>query len=154
MTTSYKTYAQFNTITITGRLSHAEVVEGNNGDYLAVTLISELTDGSEGVAVQFTTSNGLMSLFNSGYLNKGRMITVTGHLNKFEETYFNKKTGKRAILQRPRLTLGQAQVLHGGLGAGAKREDDFSDELEELETPEVDPAPAFSGQPTLKQIQL
>ena len=154
MTTSYKTYAQFNTITITGRLSHAEVVEGNNGDYLAVTLISELTDGSEGVAVQFTTSNGLMSLFNSGYLNTGRMITVTGHLNKFEETYFNKKTGKRAILQRPRLTLGQAQVLHGGLGAGAKREDSFSDELEELETPEVDPAPAFSGQPTLKKVQL
>ena len=154
MTTSYKTYAQFNTITITGRLSHAEVVEGNNGDYLAVTLISELTDGSEGVAVQFTTSNGLMSLFNSGYLNTGRMITVTGHLNKFEETYFNKKTGKRAILQRPRLTLGQAQVLHGGLGAGAKKEDAFSDELEELETPEVDPAPAFSAEPTLKKVQL
>ena len=98
---AYKTYAMFNTLTITGRMSHAEVVKGNNGNYLAVTLISELTDGSEGIAVQFTTTNGLMSLFNSGYLQSGRMITVTGHLNKFEETYFNKQTGKRAILQRP-----------------------------------------------------
>ena len=139
----YKTYAAFNALTITGRLSHAEVVEGNNGDYLSVTLISELTDGSEGVAVQFTTSNGVMSLFNSGYLNKGRMITVTGHLNKFEETYFNKKTGKRAILQRPRLTLGQAQVLHGGMGPGAKRED-----------LEVDVTPSFAGEPTLEEIEM
>jgi len=134
----------FNTLTITGRLSFAEVVKGTNGDYLAVTLISELTDGSEGIAVSFTTNNGLMSLFNKGYLQSGRMITVTGHLNKFEETYFNKQTGKRAILQRPRLTLGQAQVLHGGLGAGAKRE----------ELPEIDKTPAFAGSPTLDEIEM
>ncbi len=139
-----KTYAMFNTLTITGRLSFAEVVKGTNGDYLAVTLISELTDGSEGIAVSFTTNNGLMSLFNKGYLQSGRMITVTGHLNKFEETYFNKQTGKRAILQRPRLTLGQAQVLHGGLGAGAKRE----------ELPEIDKTPAFAGGPTLDEIEM
>jgi len=129
-----KSYALFNTLTITGRLSFAEVLEGNNGDYLSVTLISELTDGSEGISVSFTTSNGLMSLFNKGYLNKGRMITVTGHLNKFEETYFNKQTGKRAILQRPRLSLGQAQVLHGGMGPGEKRKD----------VVEIDEAPALS----------
>ena len=139
----YKTYAMFNTLTITGRLSHAEVVEGNNGNYLSVTLISELTDGSDGISVQFTTNNGLMSLFNSGYLNKGRMITVTGHLNKFEETYFNKKTGKRAILSRPRLTLGQAQVLHGGMGPGEKRQ-----------SVEIDATPAYAGVPTLDEIEM
>ena len=139
-----KSYAMFNTLTITGRLSFAEVLEGNNGDYLSVTLISELTDGSEGISVSFTTSNGLMSLFNKGYLNKGRMITVTGHLNKFEETYFNKQTGKRAILQRPRLTLGQAQVLHGGMGPGEKRKD----------VVEIDEAPAFSSDPTLEPIEM
>ncbi len=138
-----KSYAMFNTLTITGRLSFAEVLEGNNGDYLSVTLISELTNGSEGISVNFTTSNGLMSLFNKGYLNKGRMITVTGHLNKFEETYFNKQTGKRAILQRPRLTLGQAQVLHGGMGPGEKRE-----------SVEIDETPAFAGAPTLDEVEL
>ena len=139
-----KSYALFNTLTITGRLSFAEVVEGNNGDYLAVTLISELTDGAEGISVSFTTNNGLMSLFNKGYLNKGRMITVTGHLNKFEETYFNKQTGKRAILQRPRLSLGQAQVLHGGMGPGEKRKD----------VVEIDETPAFSSEPTLETIEM
>ncbi len=138
-----KSYAMFNTLTITGRLSFAEVLEGNNGDYLSVTLISELTNGSEGISVNFTTSNGLMSLFNKGYLNKGRMITVTGHLNKFEETYFNKQTGKRAILQRPRLTLGQAQVLHGGMGPGEKRQ-----------SVEIDETPAFAGAPTLDEIEM
>ena len=138
-----KSYAMFNTLTITGRLSFAEVLEGNNGDYLSVTLISELTNDSEGISVNFTTSNGLMSLFNKGYLNKGRMITVTGHLNKFEETYFNKQTGKRAILQRPRLTLGQAQVLHGGMGPGEKRE-----------SVEIDETPAFAGAPTLDEIEM
>ena len=142
--TASKSFAMFNTLTITGRLSFAEVVNGNNGDYLAVTLISELTDGSEGIAVSFTTNNGLMSLFNRGYLQSGRMITVTGHLNKFEETYFNKQTGKRAILQRPRLTLGQAQVLHGGLGAGEKRKD----------TLEIDETPAFTSEPTLEPVEL
>ena len=142
--TDRKSYALFNTLTITGRLSFAEVVNGNNGDYLAVTLISELMDKTDGIAVSFTTNNGLMSLFNKGYLQSGRMITVTGHLNKFEETYFNKQTGKRAILQRPRLTLGQAQVLHGGLGAGAKRE----------ELPEIDKTPAFAGGPTLDEIEM
>ena len=139
-----KSYACFNTLTITGRLSFAEVVKGNNGDYLAVTLISELTDGAEGISVSFTTSNGLMSLFNKGYLKNGRMITVTGHLNKFEETYFNKQTGKRAILQRPRLSLGQAQVLHGGMGPGEKRKD----------VVEIDETPAFSSEPTLETIEM
>jgi hypothetical protein len=71
------------------------------------------------------------------------MITVTGHLNKFEETYFNKKTGKRAILSRPRLTLGQAQVLHGGMGPGAKREG-----------VEIDETPRFSSEPTLETIEM
>ena len=133
----------FNALTITGRLSFAELVEGDNGPYLSVTLISELMNDTEGVSVNFTNQNGLISLFKNGRLNKGRMITVTGHLNKFEETYFNKKTGKRAILQRPRLTLGQAQVLHGGFGPGEKRQ-----------SVEIDQTPSFEGEPTLEEIQL
>ena len=52
-------------------------------------------------------------------------------------------TGKRAILQRPRLSLCQAQVLHGGMGPGAKRND-----------VELDETPSFSGEPTLEPIEL
>ena len=143
-----KTYAQFNSITITGRVSHAELVNGQYGEFLAVTLLSELQDDGKAVAVQFNTTNGLLSLYKKGWLNNGRSVTVTGHLKSFAETYFNKQTGKRAILQRPRLTLDKAVVFDGGLGP-AKR-----DNAEELEQPSsegkvapIDQAPSWGAQP-------
>jgi len=117
-----KTYAQFNSITITGRVSHAEVVQGQYGEFLAVTLLSELVNDGKAVAVQFNTTNGLMSLYKSGWLTNGRSVTVTGHLKSFSETYFDKKDGKTKILQRPRLTLDKAVVFDGGLGP-AKKDD-------------------------------
>ena len=117
-----KTYAQFNSITITGRVSHAEVVQGQYGEFLAVTLLSELVNDGKAVAVQFNTTNGLLSLYKSGWLTNGRSVTVTGHLKSFAETYFNKETGKTSMLQRPRLILDKAVVFDGGLGP-AKKED-------------------------------
>ena len=123
---SDKTYAQFNSITITGRVSHAELVEGQYGEFLAVTLLSELVnDGTAMWRCSSTPPMACMSLYKKGWLTNGRSVTVTGHLKSFAETYFNKQTGKRAILQRPRLTLDKAVVFDGGLGP-AKR-----DELEE-----------------------
>ena len=149
---SDKTYAQFNSITITGRVSHAELVEGQYGEFLAVTLLSELVNDGTAVAVQFNTTNGLLSLYKKGWLNNGRSVTVTGHLKSFAETYFNKQTGKRAILQRPRLTLDKAVVFDGGLGP-AKR-----DELEELppvaKSAPVDEAPAVASQPARRICRL
>jgi hypothetical protein len=117
-----KTYAQFNSITITGRVSHAEVIQGQYGEFLAVTLLSELVNDGKAIAVQFNTTNGLLSLYKSGWLTNGRSVTVTGHLKSFAETYFNKETGKTSMLQRPRLTLDKAVVFDGGLGP-AKKED-------------------------------
>lgn len=117
-----KTYAQFNSVTITGRVSHAEIVQGQYGEFLAVTLLSELVNDGKAIAVQFNTTNGLMSLFKSDWLPNGRSVTVTGHLKAFAETYFDKKEGKTKMLQRPRLTLDKAVVFDGGLGP-AKKED-------------------------------
>ena len=96
---SDKTYAQFNTITITGRLSHAEVVQGQYGEFLAVTLLSELVNDSKAIAVQFNNANGLLTLFKTDRLLPGRSITVTGHLAGFAETYFDKKEGKVASME-------------------------------------------------------
>ena len=70
--------------------SHAEVVNGNNGDYLAVTLISELTDGSEGIAVQFTTTNGLMSSLQQ------RLPTVWS----YDHCYWSPQQVRRDLLQQ------------------------------------------------------
>ena len=134
----YKTYAQFNTLTITGRVSHTALVESKNGEYLAVTLLSDLKDDGEAVAVTFNTSNGLMSLAKQGRLNNGRMVTVTGHLESFTELYFDAKLGKTRRLRRSKLHLVQAQVFAGGLGAGKKSDDDVIDQDVDIE---VDEAP-------------
>ena len=130
---SKSSYASFNTLTITGRVSHAELVDGKYGEFLAVTLLTELKDDASAIAVQFNNTNGLLSLYKSGWLNNGRSVTVTGHLESFTELYFDKKSGKTKRLQRPRLNLSKAQVLDGGMGPGAKRED----------TVEIDDAPAY-----------
>ena len=131
-------YASFNTLTITGRVSHAELVDGKYGEFLAVTLLTELKDETPAVAVQFNNTNGLLSLYKGGYLNNGRSVTVTGHLESFTELYFDKKTGKTRRLQRPRLQLSKAVVFDGGLGA-PKRDDApaISDEVEIDEAPAV-----------------
>ena len=138
-------YASFNTITITGRVSHAELVNGQYGEFLAVTLLSELKDETPAVAVQFNNTNGLLSLYKGGYLNNGRSVTVTGHLESFTELYFDKKTGKTRRLQRPRLQLSKAVVFDGGLGA-PKREEAaaVSDDVEIDETPALATTPSGS----------
>ena len=135
-----RTYAQFNSLTITGRVSHAEVVEGQYGEFLAVTLLTELKDDATAVAVQFNNTNGLLSLYKSGYLNNGRLVTVTGHLESFTELYFDKKSGKTKRLQRPRLQLSKAVVFDGGMGPGKKAEAPAEKAYGELD---LDEAPSF-----------
>ena len=142
-----KTYAQFNTLTITGRVSHTELVESKNGEFLAVTLLSDLKDDGEAVAVTFNTSNGLMSLSKKGFLNNGRMVTVTGHLDSFTELYFDAKLGKTRRLKRAKLHLVQAQVFAGGLGP-AKKSDDVIDQDADIEVDEAPQIPVAAGADT------
>lgn len=142
-----KTYAQFNTLTITGRVSHTELVESKKGEFLAVTLLSDLKDDGEAVAVTFNTSNGLMSLSKKGFLNNGRMVTVTGHLDSFTELYFDAKLGKTRRLKRAKLHLVQAQVFAGGLGP-AKKSDDVIDQDADIEVDEAPQIPVAAGADT------
>ena len=120
----YKTYASFNSLTIAGRLSHAEEVDYNGKQWLSVTLLTELVDEGKTISVTFNTTNGLYSLYKSGHLQNGRRITVTGHLASFTELYFDKAAGKTKVLKRPVLHLTKAQVFDGGLGPAAKKADD------------------------------
>ena len=146
---SDKTFAQFNVLTITGRISHAEIKQGKYGEFLTCTLLTELMDDTEAVAVEFTSTNGLMTLAKKGALTNGRRLTVTGHLESFSELYLNRETGKRAVRKRPMLKLGRVQVLDGGIGPGKK------DEVEEFDAPTpaaagsapaVDPTPNMDGE--------
>ena len=116
----YKTYASFNSMTIAGRVASVEIKEGQYGEYASITLYTELVDDGETIAVQFTNKDGLLTMVKNGTLAKGRRLTVTGHMTKFEVIYFDKATGKYLPLRKPRLTLKQAVVFDGGLGATPK----------------------------------
>jgi len=91
---------------------NAEIVETATGKFLAVTLITNLKDGDDGITVTFNNSNGLMSLFEKGYLPNGRMMTVTGHVDSLSETYTD-KAGELKLRMRPQMHLVQA-VAHVG----------------------------------------
>ena len=123
MTNTYKTYAQFNSFTVNGRILASEIVSRPNAEFLSVTLITAPADDSEGMTVTFTNSNGLMKLAKAGGLPVGRMVTVTGHIASVHETYTN-KAGEVVMLKRPRIHLVDAAIPTGGLGATPRTEGD------------------------------
>ena len=137
----YQSYAQLNTLIITGRVSHAEVKQGKYGEFLSLTLLTELMNGTDAIAVEITSTNGLMTLCKNGHLTKGRRMTVTGHMESFSELYLNKETGKRAVRRRAMLKLGNAQCLPGGLGPAKRDETKVKSGAPELEEPpSLDPS--------------
>ena len=144
-------YAAFNALTITGRISDVKIVESKNGNFLAVTMISTLvTDGAE-ATITFTNANGLMSLFEKGFLPKGRQLTVTGHIADLSEVYTD-ADGQVRMLKRPQIKLTGATVLDGGLGPSPKAEKQTIDRSKTVvvrpsdakaETAPSDKAPVF-----------
>ena len=115
--TTTKTYANFNACTFQGRIFDVTIASGQYGEFAAITVITNLADDSEGVTITFNNSNGLLTLAKKGYLTKGRMVHVTGHISGVSEVY--EKDGVTQLLKRPRLKLdpNTAQMV---LGAAAK----------------------------------
>ena len=111
---SDKTYANFNSFTVQGRVFNAEIVQNNGNEWLSVTVITNPVDDSDGYTVTFNSSNGLMSLYRSGWLMNGRQVTVTGHISKISEFY--EKDGELIVRKRPTIHLVDAQIPTGGLG--------------------------------------
>ena len=115
MNTQSKTYANFNTCTFQGRVFDATVTKGQYGEFVAITVITNLSDDSDGVTVTFNNSNGLLSLAKKGHLTKGRMVHITGHISGVTEVY--EKDGMIQLLKRPRLMLDSntAQLVLGAM---------------------------------------
>ena len=115
MNTQTKTYANFNTCTFQGRVFDATVTKGQYGEFVAITVITNLSDDSDGVTVTFNNSNGLLSLAKKGHLTKGRMVHITGHISGVTEVY--EKDGMTQLLKRPRLMLDSntAQLVLGAM---------------------------------------
>ena len=119
-------YASFNSLTVTGRIAAAKIVNGASGDFLAVTLLSTCSKDGETLAYSFTNNNGLMSLYQADGLPVGREVTLTGHINGIRTAY-KAKDGSVKLLQRPEVKLTSVQIMDGGLGrmpqaAGTKAE--------------------------------
>ena len=133
-TTPQKSYSQFNALSVSGRIFNAEIPEGQ--DFLAVTVISTLQNDGQEVTFTFNSSNGLKSLYEKGWLPTGRSVTVTGHIAKVSETYFDKKSGQTLMRKRPEIHLVGVQILDGGLGP-----------MPEGKTPAVNTAGTVVGAP-------
>ena len=124
MTTSnFTSYANFNNVVVECRISNSEIVTRDNGDrFLSVSAITNCLKDDEGLTVTFTNSNGLMSLFEKGFLPKGRRITLTGHISYVRETYTDKASGEVRLLKRPQMNLVDVAIPTGGLGPMPKDE--------------------------------
>ena len=118
-----KSYANFNSATFQGRIFDATIAEGKYGEFVAITVITNLSDDTDGVTVTFNNSNGLLALAKKGHLTNGRMVHITGHISGMTEVY--EKDGVTQLLKRPRLTLDSntAQLVLGAIPTadGAKR---------------------------------
>ena len=147
MAQAFKNYADFNTVTVTGRILNAEIPQGR--DFLAMTLITNLeTEGSQ-LTFTFNNSNGLKSLFEKGFLPAGRVITVTGRINGVTEIYETKQ-GELMTLKYPRVHLTCAQILDGGLGPIPESARNSTRKMaakvirRENTEPQVDPTPSIN----------
>ena len=135
-----KTYAQFNTLTIVGRVYHKEDYTYQGKELTKLILATELKNDGESYRVEFTIDDRQMA----EYFTKGRYVTVTGHLNGVEEIFFDKKVGKTRRHAMPLLKLSKVSVMPGGYGAVKKQDSAPVDDIIDM-APELDdkaPAPA------------
>jgi hypothetical protein len=109
------TYSNFNSATFQGRIFDATIANGQYGEFVAITVITNLADDTDGVTVTFNNSNGLLALAKKGHLTKGRMVHITGHISGVSEVY--EKDGVTQLLKRPRLSLDSntAQLVLGAM---------------------------------------
>ena len=110
-----KNYAGFNTATIEGRILHAEMVTYNGDTWLNVSVIQNLQDDDAGCVFEFNNRNGLMALFQKGYLPAGRRVHLTGHMKEISSVYTDEKSGEIKLRKRPLVKMDQAQVTLGAL---------------------------------------
>ena len=140
-------YAQFNALTVTGRIFNAEIVELKDNKFLSVSVISTASKDGADLVYTFNNSNGLMSLFEKGYFCKGRQVTITGHLHNVSEVYTT-QTGEVRMRKRPEIHLTGVNVLDGGLGPMPNAEGQAlrlaaGTVITQVGTPEVDETPSM-----------
>lgn len=152
MTDSQQTrYAQFNVVTVTARVYNVDLVNGKDGEFLSVSLISTATKDGEDIVYTFTDGERILGLYRKGFFTKGREVTVTGHLSGIKVAY-RAKDGTVKLLKQPQLKLTGTTILDGGLGrqpkAQQKSEDFGGMTISQADgTPELDETPSLEKEP-------
>jgi hypothetical protein len=151
--TDIKNYADFNTVTFQGRIASAKIATGKKGDFLAVTIMSNLSEDKT-VTVTFASRNGLMTLFQNGKLPVGRLVTIVGSMREISETYFDKKSGQVLLRKYPQIDLGfEATIPTGGLGplpASAKVVRSAPGTVVNASVPSIDETPSIDNMDDLE----
>ncbi len=100
-------WADSNSVTFTGRVFNAELVEGRYGEFVAMDVITRPVqdDDSSQVVVHFNSS-ALVNFFKAGGIPTGRVVTVTGNMTGVQATYTS-KDGLIVPLKRARVLLGE-----------------------------------------------
>lgn len=111
----YRNFANFNTFTVAGIISNVTEQTGRNGDFVVVTMITNLVNDGEGATIEFLDNGSIRGLYSKGYLPTGRRVQVTGHIKAIAETYTNQQ-GEVVMLKRPKFTLTDVTIPMGGLG--------------------------------------
>ena len=114
-----KSFAQFNQLTLTGRIFAAKVVNGENGEFLALTVISTVMNDVPMTFV-FNDSKALLKFHLDGKLPVGRQITISGSLKGISEFY--EKDGEAVIRKYPQVSLYNVSIVTGGWGPLPKKE--------------------------------
>lgn len=144
-------YAQFNALTVTGRIYNAEIVDNKAGRFLSVSVISTASKDGADLVYTFTNSNGLMGLHEKGYFGKGRQVTITGHIQNVSEVYTD-KAGAVRLRKNPEVHLTGVTVLDGGLGPMPNADNQQRPQagtviqMNQAQEPAVDETPAFGEQ--------
>ena len=97
-------WGNFNSMSVEGHISHAEIQTRDNSTYVVVNVMTNLKDGAEGTAVQFTNGYQILTLAQKGYLTKGRRVIITGSVSGIE-THYTTKDGECVPLKRGRIQM-------------------------------------------------
>jgi len=119
MTSEYKTYANFNSVSITAGVVNVRIVDGQYGEFADFSLISNLADGDESaISIQFTDSKELLlKAKNENWFVEGRKVTLVAHISSISEYYEDQATGELLRRKRPLVKLTNVQVPDGGWGS-------------------------------------
>ena len=112
----FKSYANFNTVTFQGRVSNIDLVDGKYGEFLCITVLTNVQDDNTVSVVYNDSTKYTRSLWEGDKLPVGRQVTIVGHLAGVSETYLDKKSGQTLMRKRPQITLVDVSIPKGGLG--------------------------------------